>query len=189
MKFLQAAAAFAFVFAPLTASARELSRAPATHVGGKGFQVSYRRGDAGTARRLHHGRSAVRATGADPARHHRLGEQHADARVRGPVVRPWTAARRHEVLHHHSGLARQRPLVEALQRAEDQIPPLQLRRHGRRAIPAGDGGLGHPPPAAGDGQFDGRHAHLDLGHALSRRHGRAGADGRRSPPRCPAATG
>ena len=38
-------------------------------------------------------------------------------------------------------------------------------------------GLGITPPAPGDRQLDGRHAHLDLGRDLSRLHGRAGADG------------
>ena len=52
------------------------------------------------------------------------------------------------------------------------FPAVQLRRHGRRAIPAGEGTPGREAPARGDGQFDGRHADLDLGREASRRDGR-----------------
>ena len=58
---------------------------------------------------------------------------------------------------------RPRQVVQAVRRPAREVPALQLRRHGRRAVPAGDRRPRHPPPAPGDRQLDGRHAHLDLG--------------------------
>ena len=78
----------------------------------------HRRGDAGVAARLSHGRRAVRASRCwcctAPAGSRR---QHAVARLRGPALRARPAARRDEVLHHHSGCARPREIGEALGRA------------------------------------------------------------------------
>ena len=82
-----------------------------------------------------------------------------------------------QVFHHPARRDRRRQIVQALRRPARQISALQLRRHGRRAIPSGDRGPRHPPPAAGARQLDGRHAHLDLGREIPQCHGRAGADG------------
>ena len=56
--------------------------------------------------------------------------------VRRRTVRRGPAARRHEILHHHSGLARPRQIDQAVGRAAREIPEVQLRRHGRRAVSA-----------------------------------------------------
>ena len=82
-----------------------------------------------------------------------------------------------QVFHHPAGRDRRREIVQALRRPARQISALQLRRHGRRAVPAGDRGPGHPPPAPRARQFDGRHADLDLGRDIPGLHGCAGADG------------
>ena len=70
-----------------------------------------------------------------------------------------------------------RQIVQAVGRPAREIPELQLRRHGRGAVPAGDRGPRRQASAARDRQLDGRHADLDVGRDLSRLHGRAGADG------------
>src|SRR6266849_5966275 len=57
------------------------------------------------------------------------------------------------------------------------LSQVQLRRHGAGAISPRDRGPGHQAPAPGAGQLDGRHADLDLGREVPRRHGRARAHG------------
>ena len=114
---------------------------------------------------------------ADPARHHRFRRQHAVAGVRRRTVRPRPAARREQVLHHPAGRHRHRQIVQTFRRPARQISAIQLRRHGRGTIPAGDRRPGCPPSAPRARQLDGRHAHLDLGRELSGLHGCAGADG------------
>ena len=84
---------------------------------------------------------------------------------------------------------RPRQIVKALRRHEDEIPEIQLRGHGRRAIPAGQGRPRRQPPAARDRQFDGRHACLDLGRQISGRTWTRWCRWRRSRPRWRAATG
>ena len=71
----------------------------------------------------------------------------------------------------------------------DEISALQLRRHGRGTIQAGDRRPGYPPSAPRARQLDGRHAHLDLGRELSRSSWMRWYPWPRNPPRCPAATG
>ena len=73
--------------------------------------------------------------------------------------------------------ARPRQIVETFRRHEDRISEIQLRGHGRCAVPPGQGRPRREASAARDRQFDGRHAHLDLGRQISAIHGRAGADG------------
>ena len=56
-----------------------------------------------------------------------------------------------------------------------RVSPLRLPRHGRGAVPAAHRGARGQSPAPGDGHLDGRHAHLAVGRAASRFHGRADA--------------
>ena len=99
------------------------------------------------------------------------------AAFRRRIVRPRPAAGRREILHHHSRQCRPRQIVKAVRRHEDRISEIQLRGHGRRAVSPGQGRARRKTSAARDRQFDGRHAHLDLGRQISAIHGRAGADG------------
>ena len=99
------------------------------------------------------------------------------AGFRRRIVRPRPAAGCREILHHHSRRRRPRQIVKALRRHEDGVSEIQLRRHGRRAVSAGHGRPRRKASAARHRQFDGRHAHLDLGRQISAIHGRAGADG------------
>ena len=143
----------------------------------QGFQIPHRRDDAGAAAALHHDRRADRTAGAGAARLGRLRGQHADADLWRRIVRPRPAARRREILHHHSRRCRSRQIVKAFRRHEDRVSKIQLRGHGRRAVSPGQGRARRQTSAARDRQFDGRHAHLDLGRQISAIHGRAGADG------------
>ena len=154
-----------------------LSRAEAGRLDRQGFQIPHRRDHAGTAAALHHRRRADRPAGAGAARLGRLGGQHADAGLRRRVVRRRPAARCLEILHHHSRRHRPRQIVKAVRRHEDRVPEIRLRRHGRCAVSPGQGRPRHQASAARDRQFDGRHAHLDLGREISADDGRAGADG------------
>ena len=95
------------------------------------------------------------------------GGEHADGDLRGRIVRRGPAARRREILHHHSRRHRPRQIIKAVGRDEDGIPEIRLRRHGRRAISPGHRGPRHQASAAGDRQFDGRHAHLAVGREIS----------------------
>ena len=97
--------------------------------------------------------------------------------LRRRAVRHGPAARRDEILHHHSGRGRPRQIVQALRRPARQVPEIQLRRHGRGPLSPDQGGPRRPPSAPGDRQLDGRHAHVAVGREVSRLHGRAGADG------------
>ena len=72
---------------------------------------------------------------------------------------------------------RPRQIVETLRRPARQVPEIQLRRHGRSPVPPDQGRPRHPPPAPGDRQLHGRHAHLAVGREVSRLHGRARAHG------------
>ena len=156
---------------------RRLSRAETGRVDRQGFQIPHRRDDAGIAAALHHDRRADRTAGAGAARLGRLGRQHADGDLRRRNVRRRPAAGRREILHHHSRRCRPRQIVKALRRHEDRISEIQLRGHGRRAVSPGQGRARRKASAARHRQFDGRHAHLDLGRQISAIHGRAGADG------------
>ncbi len=84
---------------------------------------------------------------------------------------------------------RPRQVVEALRRPAHEISAIQLRRHGRRAVPAADGGPRRPASAPGDRQFDGRHAHVAVGRKISRTSWTRWCRWRRSRPRWRAATG
>ena len=66
---------------------------------------------------------------------------------------------------------------KAVRRHEDDVPEIQLRRHGRCPVPPGQGRPRRQASAAGDRQFDGRHARMDLGREVSAGDGRGGADG------------
>ena len=154
-----------------------LSGAETGRLDRQGFQIPHRRDDAGAAAALHHDRRADRPAGAGAARLGRLGRQHADAGFRRRIVRPRPAAGCREILHHHSRQCRPRQIVKTLRRDEDRISEIQLRGHGRRAVSPGQGRARRQTSAARDRQFDGRHAHLDLGRQISAIHGRAGADG------------
>ena len=82
-----------------------------------------------------------------------------------------------KIFHHSAGRDRRGEIDQAVRRAARQVSALQLRRHGFGAVQAGDRGPGYQASAAGDRQFDGRHADLDVGRGVSGFHGRAGADG------------
>src|SRR6185369_4419890 len=97
--------------------------------------------------------------------------------LRWRAVWPRSAARCREILHHHPGWRRPWKIFKALRRHEDGIPEIQLRGHGRRALPPPQRRPRHKAPAADHRQFDGRHAYLDLGWKISEVYGRAGADG------------
>ena len=58
-----------------------------------------------------------------------------------------------------------------------KFPQIQLRRHGRGAVSAGQGAPEDRPRAPRDRQLDGRHACLALGAEVSGLHGRGRADG------------
>ena len=156
---------------------RRLSRAETGRLDRQGFQIPYRRDDFGAAAALHHDRRADRTAGAGVARLGRLRRQHADGGIWRRNVRPRPATGCREILHHHSRRCRPRQIVKALRRHEDGVSEIQLRRHGRRAVSPGHGRPRRKASAARHRQFDGRHAHLDLGRQISATHGRAGADG------------
>src|SRR5215211_7109476 len=61
----------------------------------------------------------------------------------GRAVRGRPAARCGEVFYRHSRFDRPREVVQTLRRDAHEIPAIQLRRHGRGAVPAHQGGAGH----------------------------------------------
>src|SRR6202041_3397245 len=63
--------------------------------------------------------------------------QQAAAGLCRRIVRRGPAARRREILHHHSRWHRTRKIFQAFGRDEDGLSELQLRRHGKGAISAG----------------------------------------------------
>ena len=65
-----------------------------------------------------------RSAGVGAARLRRLGREHADARIRRRNVRSRPAARRFEILHHHSGRHRPRQILKALRWHEDRLPEI-----------------------------------------------------------------
>ena len=162
---------------PLPVAAADYPRAEAGRLDRARFQVPHRRGHARASPALHDGRRALRPAGAGAARHDGLGGQHADAGLRRRAVRARPAARCRPVLHHPPGRHRPRQIVQALRRPESEIPQVRLRRHGRRPLSPAQGRPRHQPPAPGDRQFDGRHAHLAVGLEISGFHGRPRAHG------------
>src|SRR5216683_2859532 len=157
-----------------------------------GLQVRLRRGAARAAHPLPHAGQARRAQRrAHPARHGRQRRAVPHRGVRGGPLRSRAAAGRGEVLRRVARRDRARQVGKAQRRAAREVPALHVRRHGRDAIPPAAREAGCHAPAARAGHLDGRHAHLAVGRAASRVHGRpaaarvaAGAD-RRSQP-CPA---
>ena len=134
----------------------------------QGFQIPHRRDHAGAAAALHHGRRADRPAGAGAARFRRLGGQHADAGLRGELFgagQPLDASKYYIIIPDGD---RPRQIVKAVRRHEDGVSEIRLRRHGRCTISPGQGRPRHQASAACDRQFDGRHAHLDLGREISR---------------------
>ena len=189
MKYLRAALSAAFAVLSCRRAGGGLSRAEARRLDRQGLQIPQRRDDAGTAAALHHGRRADRPAGAGAARLGRLGREHADAGLRRRIVRRRPAARRLEILHHHSRRHRPRQIVKTVRRHEDGVPEIRLRGHGRCAVSPGQGRSRHQASAARDRQFDGRHAHLDLGRANIRHTWTRWCRWRRSRPRWRRATG
>src|SRR5438093_678494 len=129
--------------------------------------------DAGTAAARRRRERTQR--GAHPARHGRLGKPVPLAAFRRGAVRPRAAARHDDALPHPAGQPRTRAVQQAERRAQGPVPALHLRRHGRGAVPPGDGRAARRPPAAGHGHVHGLHALVALGGAPSRVHGRRGA--------------
>ena len=84
---------------------------------------------------------------------------------------------------------RPRQIVKAVRRHEDELPEIQLRRHGRGAVSPGEGRPRRQASAAGHRQFDGRHAHLAVGREISDRRWTRWCRWPRSRPRWPRATG
>ena len=109
--------------------------------------------------------------------------------VRRRALRPRAAAGRHPLLHHPAGRHRHRKIDQTFGRPACELSEVQLRRHGRRPIPAGDGAPGRAPPAARARELDGRHADLDLGPEVSGLSWTLRCRWRRCRPRCPAAIG
>ncbi len=128
---------------------------------------------------LHHGRRADRRAGADPARHRRLGRRHARARrspasCSAPASRS-TRARYYIILPDAIGTGKS---SQALRRPAREVPALQLRRHGRRAVPAGHRAPGRARTCAWSSAI--RWAACRPGSGAQKYpglHGRAGADG------------
>ena len=85
------------------------------------------------------------------------------------------AARHDALLRDPARRHRPRALEQAERRTAHALPALRLRRHGARAVPAGDRAPRRRAPAARDGHLDGRHAHVGVGRDLPRLHGRADA--------------
>ena len=189
MKFSRAALSAAFASDLAYRHGGGLSRAEAGRLDRKGFQIPHRRDHAGAAAALHHDRRADRPAGAGAARLRRLGRQHADAGLRRRIVRPRPAARCGEILHHHPRRHRPRQIVKAVRRHEDGFSEIQLRGHGRCPVPPGQGRPRRQASAAGDRQFDGRHARLDLGREISAMRWTRWCRWRRSRPRWRRATG
>ena len=91
------------------------------------------------------------------------------------VVWSRRTARCRAILHHPPRWHRPWQIEQAQRRAARTISALRLPRHGGGAVPAADGGTRRESSATGDGHVDGRHAHVAVGRALSRLHGRADA--------------
>ena len=159
------------------AMAADFAAAPAGRLHRPRFQIPRRRGDGGIEAALYDRRRADRPAGAGIARHQWLGRQHADAGLCRRIVRRRPAARRFEILHHHSRRHRPRQILKTLRRDEDRISELRLRRHGRGAISPGEGRPRHQASAACDRKFHGRHACLAVGRKISGHDGHCGADG------------
>eukprot|EP01136_Pigoraptor_vietnamica_P035667 Opistho-1_new@101229 len=154
-----------------------LSRPAPRQLGRQGLPLPHRRGPARAAAELQHRRRTHRRTGADPARHGRIGRQHADTGLCWRTVRRRPAAGCQPLLHHPARRHRHRQILQAVRRAARRIPQIQLCGHGRCAVPPGEGAPGRQTPARDHRQFDGRHADLDLGQQVPGLHGRAGAHG------------
>ena len=95
----------------------------------------------------------------------------------GRIVRGRAAARREKTLHHPAGRHRAREIDETVRRAEGEVPEIQFRGHGRRAIPAAHGGARPEARAPRHRQLHGRHACVGVGRPLPGFRGRARAHG------------
>ncbi len=168
---------------------RGISGAIGGRVGRARLSLSYRRDHARAPPGLPHHRRALRRAGSRVARNGGVGRQHADAGLRRRALRGGTTARRLALLHHHSRHARSREVVQALGRPASAVSEVQLRRHGRRALPAPHRAPQSEARARGDRQFHGRHGNLDLRNQVSVLYGHRRADGVPARPKCRAATG
>ena len=184
-------AAFGAVLSMLALSAARpgLSRAEGRHLHRQELQVPHRRGDAGAPPALPDHRRADRTAGADPAWYIGVGRGLPQRGVRRRAVRTRPAARCDQVFHHPAGQRRRRKIFEAVGRHAGEVSTLQLRRLDRRAPSAGDRRPRHQASAPGDGQLDGRHAHLAVGREVFRPSWMRWCRWQRSRPRFPAATG
>ena len=141
-----------------------LSRAEAGRLDRARFQIPHRRGDAGAAARttppsaspsgepvlVLHGTGGSAASMLTPTF---AGE------LFGPG-QPLDATKYYIIIPDAIGHGKSRKPSDGL---KTKVPEIRLRRHGRRPVPAGQRGPRHQASAPRDRQFDGRHAHLDLG--------------------------
>ncbi len=149
----------------------------------QGLRVRERRKIARAQASLHHARDAqARCVGVDhqrgpaAARNQLQRQGVADPVACRRALWPWPAARCVAIFPHPARRRRTRRIEQAERRPADQVPTLSLPRHRRLRAPADHRGARHQAPAPGHGQFDGRHAHLDVGLHVSRPDGWARAD-------------
>ena len=124
---------------------------------------------------------------AHPARHDGQRRSVHERDLRRRAVRARAAARHDALLRRAAGRDRPRAVEQAERRAARAVPALRLRGHGRGAAPSADGGAQGRSPATRHGHVDGRDAHLAVGRALPRLHGRAACRWRACRCRSPAA--
>ena len=115
--------------------------------------------------RLHYtdrGRADRRA-GADPPRHDPVGRGDAHPAFAGELFgpgQPLDATRYYVILPDAIGTGKSSKPSDGLRA---KFPEVQLRRHGRRAVPPGEGASGRAPSADGPRELDGGNAHAGSG--------------------------
>ena len=105
---------------------------------------------------------------ADHARHRRQRTRVPLADLRRAALRRGPTAGRDEILHHPAGRYRAREIQQAERRAAHEVPALHVHGHGARRVPAGHREARRESSAAGDGDLDGRDAHVDVGRRCIR---------------------
>ena len=103
------------------------------------------------------------------------GAQFTGSRFAGALFGPGQLLDAIPVLHHPARRHRPRTVEQAERRPAREVSTLRLSRHDRGRASTGDRRPWRQPPASGHGHLDGRDAHLAVGRAVSRLHGRADA--------------
>src|SRR5262245_35398284 len=106
---------------------RGLSGTEGGRLGRARLSLSHRRSHARAAPALQDARQSVGRACVAPAWHRRLGCKFLDARLRGRVVRVWSAAGREQILDHPARRDWYRKIGEALGRPANHISEIQLR--------------------------------------------------------------